>query len=69
MLNEYLSLYLGVEEHIRDKVSLNCHRVAKDYFIEVVGRWLSYEDGTCDNPHTWEIVFTKKKLLSLLKGI
>ena len=29
--------YLGVEEHIRDKVSLNCHRVAKDCFIEVVG--------------------------------
>ena len=40
------SLYLGVEEHIRDEVSLNCHRVAKDCFIEVVGQWLSHEDGT-----------------------
>ena len=37
-------LYLGVEEHIRDEVSLN--RVANDCFIEVVGRWLSHEDGT-----------------------
>ena len=38
------SLYLGVEEHIRD--ILNCHRVAKDCFIEVVYQWLSHEDGT-----------------------
>ena len=58
VLSEYLSLYirdevslqrtaeLGLEEHIRDEVSLNCHIVAKDCFIEVVGRWLSHEDGT-----------------------
>ena len=38
------SLYLGVEEHIRD--ILNCHRVAKDCFIKVVYQWLSHEDGT-----------------------
>ena len=40
------SFYLGVEDHIRDEVSLNCQRVAKDCFIEVVNQWLSYEDGT-----------------------
>ena len=51
------SLYLGIEKYIRDEVSLNCHRVAKDCFIEVVGRWLSHEDGTGDNPRTWETVF------------
>ena len=66
---EYLSLYQGVEEHIRDEVSLDCHRVAKDRFTEEVGQWLSPEDGTSDNPYTWETVFNKKKLLSLLKGI
>ena len=55
--------------HYRDEVSHNCHKVAKDCFIEVVGQWLSHEDGTGDNPRTWETVFTKKKLLSLLKGI
>ena len=43
-------LYLGVEKHIRDEESLNCHRA--DCFIEVVGRWLQHEDGTGDNPHT-----------------
>ena len=68
VLSEYLSFYLGVEEDIRDEVSLNCHRVAKNCFTEVVGRWLSHEDGTGDNPHTWETVFTEK-FLSLLKGI
>ena len=51
------SLYLGIEKHIRDEVSHNCHRVAKDCFIEVVGRWLSHEDGTGDSPRTWETVF------------
>ena len=40
------STRMGVEEHIRDEVSLNCHRVAKDCFIEVVRRWLLHEDGT-----------------------
>ena len=76
----HLPVYLCVEKiqltlvecrgtHYRDEVSLNCHRVAKNSFIEVVGRWLSHEDGTGDSPHTWETVFTKKKLLSLLKGI
>ena len=54
--------------HDGDEVSLNCHGVAKDCFVEVVGRWLSHEDGTGDSPRTWETVFTKKKLLSLLKG-
>ena len=48
---------------------LSTARVTKDCFIEVVGQWLSHEDGTGDNPHTWETVFTKKKLLTLLKGI
>ena len=43
--------------------------MAKYCFIEVVGRRLSHEDGTGDNPRTWETVFTKKDLLSLLKGI
>ena len=52
------SLYLGIKKHIRDEVSLNCHRVAKDCFIEVVGRWLSHEEGTGDNPRTWETVFS-----------
>ena len=52
------SLYLGIEKHIRDEVSLNCHRVAKDCFIKVVSRWLSHEDGTGDNPRTWETVFS-----------
>ena len=76
----HLLVYLCVEEiqlslvecrgtHYRDEVSLNCHRVAKDCFIEVVGRWLSREDDTGDSPHTWETVFNKKKLLSLLKRI
>ena len=58
MLSEYLSFYLGVEEDIRDEVSLNCHRVAKDCFTEVVDRWLSHEDGTGDSPHTMETVLT-----------
>ena len=40
--------------------------MAKDCFIEAVGRWLSHEDGTGDNPHPWETVFNKKKLLTLL---
>ena len=53
-----LSLYLGIEKHIRDEVSHNCHRVAKDCFIEVVGRWLLHEDGTGDKPRTWETVFS-----------
>ena len=52
-----LALYLGIEKHIRDEVSLNCHRVAKDCFIEMVGRWLSHEDGTGDSPRTWETMF------------
>ena len=45
----------------------NCHRVTKDCFIEVVGRWLPHEDGTGDNPYTWETIFNEKKLLTLLK--
>ena len=52
------SLYLGIEKHVRDEVSHNCHRVAKDCFIEVVGQWLSHEDGTGDSPRTWETVFS-----------
>ena len=52
------AVYLGIEKHIRDEVSHNCHKVAKDCFIEVVGRWLSHEDGTGDNPRTWETVFS-----------
>ena len=52
------SLYLDIEKHIREEVSLNCHRVAKDCFIEVVGRWLSHKDGTGDKPRTWETVFS-----------
>ena len=52
------SLYLGIEKHVRDEVSHNCHRAAKDCFIEVVGRWLSHEDGTGDSPRTWETVFS-----------
>ena len=52
------SLYLGIEKHIRDEVSHNCHRVAKDCFIEVFHRWLSHEDGTGDSPRTWETVFS-----------
>ena len=52
------SLYLGIEKHIRDEVSYKCLREAKDCFIEVVGRWLSREDGTGDNPRTWETVFS-----------
>ena len=52
------SLYLGIEKHIRDEVSHNCRRVAKDCFIEVFHRWLSHEDGTGDSPRTWETVFS-----------
>ena len=69
MLGEYLFFYLGVKEDIKDEVSYKYLREPKDCFIEVVGRWLSREDGTGDSPHIWETVFTKKKLLSLLKGI
>ena len=52
------SLYLGIEKHIRDEVSYKCLREPKNCFIEVVGRWLSHEDGTGDNPRTWETVFS-----------
>ena len=49
---------LGLEEHIPDEVSRQCLREPKACFIEVVGRWLSREDGTGDNPRTWETVFS-----------
>ena len=52
------AVYLGIEKHIRDEVSYKCLREPKDCFIEVVGRWLSHEDGTGDNPRTWETVFS-----------
>ena len=51
-------VYLGIEKHIRDEVSYKCLREPKDRFIEVVGRWLSHEDGTGDSPRTWETVFS-----------
>ena len=50
------SLYLGVQKHVRDEVSHNCQRMAKGCFVEVVGRWLSSDDGTGDSPRTWETV-------------
>ena len=50
------SLYLGVQKHVRDEVSHNCQRMAKGCFVEVVGRWLSNDDGTGDSPRTWETV-------------
>ena len=37
-----------------------CHKVAKDCFIEVVGRWLAHEDGTGDSTCTWETVLLKR---------
>jgi hypothetical protein len=52
------SLYLGVQKHVRDEVSHNCQRMAKGCFVEVVGRWLSSDDGTGDSPRTWETVFS-----------
>ena len=52
------AVYLGIEKHIRDEVSYKCPREPKDCFIEVVGRWLSHEDGTGDSPHTWETIFS-----------
>ena len=55
------SVYLGVQKHVRDEVSYNCQRMAKDCFIEVVGRWLSHERGTGDNCRTWETVFSALK--------
>ena len=55
------SVYLGVQKHVRDKVCYNCPRMAEDCFIEVVGRWLSYEDGTGINCRTWETVFSALK--------
>ena len=59
------SLYLGIEKHIRDEVSHNCHRMAKVCFIEIVGRWLSHEDGTGDSPRTWETVFSALRDMGL----
>ena len=50
------SLYLGVQKHVRDEVSHNSQRMAKGCFVEVVGRWLSNDDGTGDSPRTWETV-------------
>ena len=32
------------------------------YLTNVAGRWMSHEDGTCDNPHAWETIFSKDKL-------
>ena len=52
------AVYLGIEKHIRDEVSYKFLREPKDCFIEVVGRWLSHEDGTGDSPRTWETVFS-----------
>ena len=52
------AVYLGLEEHISAELSHQCLREPKDCFIEVVGRWLSREDGTGDNPRTWETVFS-----------
>ena len=45
-----------MKEHIRDEVSQNCLGEPKHCFREVVGRWLSHEDGTGDNPRTWETI-------------
>ena len=52
------AVYLGIEKHIRNEVSYKCLREPRDCFIEVVGQWLSHEDGTGDNPRTWETVFS-----------
>ena len=52
------AVYLGIKKHIRDEVSHQCLIEPKDCIIEIVGRWLSHEDGTGDSPRTWETVFS-----------